>query len=151
MFNANPGIEHFVISDGECTLRHLRQQVVCLLTRCWRDESGSLQSTEYILMMVMLGIGVIVGLVTVRDQLVQELADAGVALEHVDQSFFIAVPGAGFDPNVPFNYPDPTPGWEIREFDNTAFRATQVPPNPVPTDDPDLAARGITFPAATPK
>lgn len=63
------------------------------LKRLLRDECGNVQSTEYILMIVLLAIGGIVGLATLRDQVAQELADSAVALENLDQSYSVTVPG----------------------------------------------------------
>lgn len=61
-------------------------------------------------MIVILAIGGIVGLATFRDQVAQELADVGVALETLDQSYYVAVPGTGYDPMIPFDIGMHTPG-----------------------------------------
>jgi hypothetical protein len=58
-----------------------------LVQRLWTEETGSTQPMAAILMVVLLCIGAIVGLTTVRDQLVQEFGDVCVALESLDQSF----------------------------------------------------------------
>ena len=55
--------------------------------RLWRDESGEATAMSLILIATIIGLGVIVGIVTFRDQLVQEFGDAAVSLERLDQSF----------------------------------------------------------------
>ena len=72
-------------------------------------------------MIVILAIGGIVGLATFRDQVAQELADVGVALETLDQSYYVAVPGAGYDPMVPFDinlYPGDSQGYTVSSYED---------------------------------
>ena len=57
--------------------------------RSWRDRRGFVVSTELTVLAVVLAVGAMVGLVTFRDQLVQEFGDAAAALESLDQSFHI--------------------------------------------------------------
>ena len=52
-----------------------------------RDERGSVAAMSTLFLTVMLGLGVLGGLVVVRDHLVQEFGDFGVALDNLDQSF----------------------------------------------------------------
>lgn len=111
-----------------------------------RDESGNVQSTEYILMIVLLAIGGVVGLATLRDQVAQELADTGVALEQLDQSYIIATPGAGYDPTDPFDVAlydpmDPTTfnGFTISTYDNDHAGT------PPPADPAGSAPAGMAF------
>ena len=58
-----------------------------LLKRFRNDEVGFVVSTELILIATVLVIGMLVGLVSVRDQVVQELADLAAAVSDFDQSF----------------------------------------------------------------
>lgn len=55
--------------------------------RLWNDESGFIVSSELILIATVLVIGMLVGLVTIRDQVVQELADVADAISEIDQSY----------------------------------------------------------------
>ena len=57
------------------------------IARLIRDERGSVAAMSTLFLTVMLGPGVIGGLVVVRDHLVQEFGDFGVALDNLDQSF----------------------------------------------------------------
>ncbi|MEC8801220.1 MAG: hypothetical protein VXX55_10700 [Planctomycetota bacterium] len=57
------------------------------IARLIRDERGSVAAMSTPFLTVMLGLGVIGGLVVVRDHLVQEFGDFGVALDNLDQSF----------------------------------------------------------------
>jgi hypothetical protein len=58
-----------------------------LLKRLWRDESGVINTTDVVLGTTLLIIGSIVGLVILRNQIVQELGDVGAAVGHLDQSY----------------------------------------------------------------
>ena len=58
-----------------------------MLNRFWSDEAGFIVSTELILIATILVIGMLVGLVSVRDQVVQELADVAEAISDIDQSY----------------------------------------------------------------
>ena len=58
-----------------------------LIGRWVRDERGSVAAMSTIFLTVLLGLGVLGGLVIVRDHLVQEFGDFGVALNNLDQSF----------------------------------------------------------------
>lgn len=55
--------------------------------RFLRDQSGAVSSLSTIFLTVVLALGVIVGLVCVRDQIVQEYGDMSVGLDSLDQSF----------------------------------------------------------------
>ncbi len=59
----------------------------CIL-RLWSEESGAIVSAEIMLVMTILVLGVIVGLKSVRDSVVTELADVAQAIANVDQSYF---------------------------------------------------------------
>lgn len=53
----------------------------------WNDDCGAIICTELVLVITILGIGMIVGLTTLRDQVVQELADVAAAVGAVNQSY----------------------------------------------------------------
>ena len=55
--------------------------------KLWNDEAGAIVSAEIMLVATILVIGVIVGLKSVRDSVVTELADVAQALANVNQSY----------------------------------------------------------------
>lgn len=61
-----------------------------MFLRLWREESGFVISSELIFIMTIVVIGLITGLVTVRDQVITELADVADAVSEVDQSYSFA-------------------------------------------------------------
>lgn len=56
----------------------------------WNDENGFVVSSELVLIGTILVLGVVVGLATVRDQVVQELGDLALAIASVNQSYSYA-------------------------------------------------------------
>ena len=56
-------------------------------TRFWNDQDGAIVSAELMLIATILVIGVIVGLKSVRDSVVTELADVAQAFANINQSF----------------------------------------------------------------
>jgi hypothetical protein len=58
-----------------------------VLSRLWSDEAGFVISSELVLVATILVIGMVVGLTTIRDQVVQELADVAGAISDVNQSY----------------------------------------------------------------
>lgn len=58
-----------------------------MLRRLWKEEAGAIVSAEIMLIASILVIGVIVGLKSVRDSVVTELADVAQALANIDQSY----------------------------------------------------------------
>jgi hypothetical protein len=58
-----------------------------MVCRLWKEEAGAIVSAEIMLIASILVIGVIVGLKSVRDSVVTELADVAQALANVDQSY----------------------------------------------------------------
>jgi len=60
-----------------------------LLFEFWRDERGEVTSVAVILIYTILGLGAIVGLVVVRNHLVQEFGDLAIALDQLDQSYSV--------------------------------------------------------------
>jgi hypothetical protein len=55
--------------------------------RLWAEQTGAIVSAEVMLAASILVIGVIVGLKSVRDSVVTELADVAQAIANVNQSF----------------------------------------------------------------
>ena len=51
------------------------------------DDRGSIHCAGYLLMATILGIGMIVGIATLRDQVVQEFGDIADSLQSLDQSY----------------------------------------------------------------
>lgn len=58
-----------------------------ILERLWRDEAGFVATTDLVLIAVILVMGSIVGLVTLRDQVVQEFGDLATAIGRLNQSY----------------------------------------------------------------
>ena len=58
-----------------------------VLTQLWRDDMAFVVSAELVLIGTILVLGMIVGLATVRDQVVQELGDFALAIAQVNQSY----------------------------------------------------------------
>ncbi len=58
-----------------------------VLHQLWNDEAGFVVSMELVLIATILVLGLIVGLTTVRDQLVQELGDVAAAISDLNQTF----------------------------------------------------------------
>jgi hypothetical protein len=58
--------------------------------RLWADTSAVITTTDLILISTILVIGLIVGLTTLRDQVVQELGDLGAAVGSLNQSYSVA-------------------------------------------------------------
>lgn len=71
-----------------------------LFSRLWHDEDGAVMSTELILLTTLVVIGILVGLVAMRDALVQELGDSGAAINAMNQSYAVEVPGNSVDPST---------------------------------------------------
>lgn len=63
-----------------------------LLHVLWNDEFGAVVSAELVMVMTILVIGLVVGLATVRDAVISELADVGAAIGHLNQSYSFSTP-----------------------------------------------------------
>lgn len=74
--------------------------------RFWRDERAAVTSASVILTYSILALGAIVGLVCMRNQIVQELGDLGVAFDNLDQSYSVDWDGDG---TIDASYTDPGP------------------------------------------
>lgn len=57
------------------------------IKRFWAEQTGAIVSAEIMLVGTILVLGVIVGLKSVRDSVVTELADVGQAISNVNQSY----------------------------------------------------------------
>lgn len=65
-----------------------------IMSRLWKEEAGAIVSAEIVLVASILVIGVIVGLKSLRDSVVTELADVAQAIANISQSYsFSAVTG----------------------------------------------------------
>jgi len=58
-----------------------------MLRRIWVEDAGFVVSAELVLIATVLVIGMLVGLVTIRDQVLQELADTAASVAQANQSF----------------------------------------------------------------
>ena len=55
--------------------------------RLIRDTAGLITATDHVLVTTLIAIGVLAGLTTYRDSIVQEFGDVAVALDSLDQSY----------------------------------------------------------------
>jgi hypothetical protein len=101
-----------------------------LWTRFWRDERGAITSVSIIMVYSILAIGAIVGLVCIRNQIVQELGDLAVAFDNLDQSFEVDWDADG---TVDASYSDPGP---------TLFDTAGLAPAGIMLDEPAQAEGG---------
>lgn len=58
-----------------------------MMKKLWNDEVGAIVSAEVVLVATILVIGMIVGLSSLRNSVVAELADVGAAIGDIDQSY----------------------------------------------------------------
>jgi hypothetical protein len=58
-----------------------------MVRKLWNDEAGFVISAELVLVATILVIGLIVGMVAVRNQVVEELVDVGQAIGNFSQSY----------------------------------------------------------------
>lgn len=92
--------------------------------RLWREETGATSPAALLLLVTIVVLGAIVGLATLRDQIVQEFGDVGIALESLDQSYSVVIEVNG---NIVYE----------AEFDDT--------PNPDAVDNPGAAPFCLTI------
>jgi len=57
------------------------------MKQLWKDEAAFVVSADLVLVSCILVLGMMVGLVSLRDQVVQELADVGAAIAVLQQSY----------------------------------------------------------------
>lgn len=74
-------------ADERPVLQRCRQAV----QRLYREEQGVMVIIDYVLLGTIVAIGAIVGLVTVRDAIVQELGDVGIGLENLQQNYTVSM------------------------------------------------------------
>lgn len=83
--------QDFLLSFFNC--RKLRpfptSKVGIVFLHFWNDEKGFVNASNYILLVTIIAIGAVAGLTSIRDSVVQELGDLGLALENVDQSYTV--------------------------------------------------------------
>jgi Flp pilus assembly pilin Flp len=60
-----------------------------MLVKLWNDEAGAIVASEIILIATILVIGIVTGLSSVRDAVIEELADVGAAIGSVNQSYLV--------------------------------------------------------------
>ena len=77
-----------------------------MLLRLWNDEVGFVISFELMLVATILLIGMIVGLATIREQLVQELGDVAAAIAGSNQSFSYSGVTGHFSSTAGSNFTD---------------------------------------------
>jgi Flp pilus assembly pilin Flp len=61
-----------------------------MFLRLWQDEAGFVVSSELVLIATILVIGMVVGLHTVRNAVVQELGDVAMAIGAINQTYSFA-------------------------------------------------------------
>ena len=61
-----------------------------MLRKLWNDEAGFVISSELVLIATVLVIGLLVGMVSLRDQVIQELGDVADAISELTQSYSFA-------------------------------------------------------------
>ena len=93
--------------------------------RLWTDSSGFIISGDYILLTTILVIGMVVGVVTLRDQFVQELGDISDSIESLDQSYTYTI----VDPTDPNNV------ILTVDFDENNYSEPPPPDSPDPTGE----------------
>jgi Flp pilus assembly pilin Flp len=59
--------------------------------RLYRDEDGVVAVSDYVLLGTIVAIGAVVGLVTLRDSVIQELGDVGIGLENLQQNYTVSM------------------------------------------------------------
>lgn len=64
-----------------------------LVRQFWSDQGGSVSPFATVLMVTILIIGIIPGVSTLRDHIVQKYGDMAVSLETIDQSYSFTVNG----------------------------------------------------------
>ena len=88
------------------------------LLRLWRDDRGTASIVSLIFITSIVAMGAIVGLVVLRNQVVQEFGDVAVALDQLNQSFSYTIrvdgnsDGDFLDPQdsiLTASYADPAP------------------------------------------
>lgn len=79
-----------------------------MIAQLWNDEAGFIASTELVLIATILVLGMITGLHTVRNSVVQELGDVAQAIGNVNQSYDYAGATGHSSSTAGSNYGDNT-------------------------------------------
>jgi hypothetical protein len=66
-----------------------------MFRKLWNDQNGFIISAELVLVATIVVIGMIVGLTSLRNQVVQELVDVGQAIGSLSQSYAFTAVGPG--------------------------------------------------------
>jgi len=61
-----------------------------MLTQLWNDDAGYIISTEMLLIFVILVLGLIAGLANLRQAIVTELTESGLAILNLSQAYTIS-------------------------------------------------------------
>jgi hypothetical protein len=127
-------------------LREYAKMFTQISKRFWRDECGVVYSTDLILVTALLGLGVIVGLVCLRNQVVQEFCDVGDAVGALNQSYEYegrtdAQQRDYFLDNFPAEFPDAA---SLNWLGNHSVAGSDY-------TDQDNANETLEFPAPTPE
>jgi len=73
-----------------------------VLNKLWQCERGFVVSNELVLIATIVVVGLIVGMATIRDQVVQEFGDTSVGIGALNQSYsFAGVVAPDFLPDFP--------------------------------------------------
>ena len=60
-----------------------------MFAKLLKDETGIVDVSSYLLLATIVAIGMIAGLTTLRDSMVQQFGDVALGLEHLDQTYSI--------------------------------------------------------------
>ena len=93
-----------------------------LWIRLWHDRRGGIPALSTLLLYTILVLGMTVGIITLRDQIVQEYGDLAVALDHLDQSWEVTFNGETF------GYDDDDPPLEDDDGEEPAGLSVQEDP-----------------------
>lgn len=114
-----------------------------LLQKLWADEAGFIISAELVLVATIVVIGLIVGLATVRNQIVQELVDVGQAIGSISQSYaYGAVNGAA---THSCGWTDGSGWYDVPDFCQVQTQAPGAPAGGI-----DLVSNPANFPTTAP-
>jgi hypothetical protein len=72
----------------------------------WNDETGAILSAELVLLLSILTVGLTVGLASLRDGIVTELADVGQAFSNTNQSYAVGNIASPSSAIAGFNFND---------------------------------------------
>jgi hypothetical protein len=118
-----------------------------LFRQLWNDETGFIISAELVLVATILVIGLIVGMVSLRNQVVEELVDVGQAIGALSQSYAFAgtlgFPGCGSIGA----WTDGSGYIDVRDFCQPPFQRPGTPPGGIILDlMPNIDPQGNRIP-----